>query len=151
MIKVKEVLASILIGIPYSYLLLGGLYGLGDQPMGGIQLYPVIKRIKLLDNSGQFTKEVQHYISRGSSITRAKTIMELNGFECRFIENDTDYYQYRRLDIDKTIKSPHEGVDHLYCLLISSSADEITSKITRWVTDIEYKDRKVTDIYVSEG
>ena len=144
MIKMQNLLIFGLVGIPYSCLLVGGSYGLLK---GSIRLYPVLKRISLSENTGQVKQEVQRYIPRGSSIVRAKKIMELNNFKCIFVENSTDYYLNRKVDTEKMMSPQPERANYLNCELSQGS---FTTNTTRFHTHIEYKAQKVTDIYVSK-
>ncbi len=106
-------------------------------------------RFKFHDDPDLMEEEISQLIPVGSSIDRAKRIMESNGFKCEYIENDT----FSRVREDPNFPGGkhtlYRGVDFLSC---DRSKMVAVLREVKWLAAIVYdENREVTFISVNVG
>ena len=108
------------------------------------------ERLRLYDDPDLMEQEVERLVALGSSIGRAKGIMEANGFECRYAE-DSSFIRGRDGTIAPLGKpgesTRYEGKGFLYCDFSGFAMKQWLP--IRWHVAIAHEERIVTIIAVS--
>ncbi|MGB3691997.1 MAG: hypothetical protein WA865_23225 [Spirulinaceae cyanobacterium] len=106
-------------------------------------------RFKFHDDPDLMEEEISQFIPVGSSIDRAKRIMESNGFKCEYKENRTFSKARDDPDFPGGKYTTYRGVDYLSC---DRSKMVAVLRERRWkVAIVHDENREVTFISVNIG
>ena len=127
--KRKKFVIRILIVSPLVLLL-------AQCSIGNVLPVMIGKKIWLVNDPGTLREEVRRNVLVGSSITNAKWILELNGFECSYTKEPIDVWDIKRTSKDE------------YYLSCGQSQSYIVCNIT-YVSTVRYINDKVTSVEAS--
>ena len=106
-------------------------------------------RFEFHDNPDLMEEEISQFIPVGSSIDRAKRIMESNGFKCEYVENGTFVKERDDPNFPGGKYTTYRRVDHLSC---DRSKMVAVLRERRWqVAIVHDENREVEFISVNIG